>query len=41
MKKKIVNALIVIVMIAGLLLTAHLVVNYFDLSAIMRSVHGG
>jgi hypothetical protein len=41
MKKKIVTAVIVIVCIAALMLTAHLLVNYFNLSAIMRSIHGG
>jgi hypothetical protein len=41
MKKKIMNTVIAIVVIAALLLTAHLVVNYLDLTAIMRSVHGG
>ena len=41
MKKKILNTLLVIAVIAALMLTAHLLVNYFDLSAIMRSVHGG
>ena len=41
MKKKVFTIVIVIVGIAALMLTAHLLVNYFDLSAIMRSVHGG
>ena len=41
MKKKILNTLVVIVVIAALLLTAHLMVNYFNLSDIIRSVHAG
>jgi hypothetical protein len=41
MKKKIFTTLVVIAAIAALMLTAHLLVNYFDLSAIIRSVHGG
>lgn len=41
MKKKIVMALIVLVVIAGLLLTAHVLVNYFDLVGILKTMHGG
>ena len=41
MKKKIVNTLIVFAVIAALMLTAHLMVNYFNLSDIVRTIHGG
>jgi hypothetical protein len=41
MKKKVLKYIFVVVILVGLLLAAHLVVNYFNLSAIMRSIHGG
>jgi len=41
LKKKIVVILIMLAAITGLLLTAHVLVNYFDLVGIIKSVHGG
>ncbi len=41
MKKKVLTVLVVIVVIAGLLLTAHLLVNTFNIMAVMKSMHGG
>lgn len=40
-RKKIVKAVIVVVVIVGLLLSAHILVNYFDWAGIARAVHGG
>ena len=40
-RKNIVKAVIVIVVIAGLMLTAHVLVNYFNIVDIVRRVHGG
>jgi len=40
-RKNIVKAVVVIVVIAGLMLTAHILVNYFNIVEIMRRVHGG
>lgn len=41
MKKKMITALIAIVVIAGLLLTAHILVNYFNIVEVIKAVHGG
>ena len=40
-RKNVVKAVIVIVVIAGLMLTAHVLVNYFNIVDIVRRVHGG
>ena len=40
-RKKIVKAVVVVVIIAGVMLTAHILVNYFDWAGIARAVHGG
>jgi hypothetical protein len=40
-RKNIVRAVIVIAVIAGLMLTAHILVNYFNIVDIVRRVHGG
>lgn len=40
MKKKVLTALIVVVAIAGLLLTAHVLVNYFNILDVVRAIHG-
>ena len=40
-RKKAVKVLVWIVVIAGLLLTAHLLVNYFDIQEVVRKIHGG
>ena len=41
LRKRIVTTLIMAVVIAGLLLTAHVLVNYFDLSGFLQRIHGG
>jgi len=41
MKKKMITTLLVVVAIAGLLLTAHILVNYFNIVDVIRSIHGG
>ncbi|HLB45655.1 MAG TPA: hypothetical protein VJL59_01390 [Anaerolineales bacterium] len=41
MKKKVLTTLIVLVAMAGLLLTAHVLVNYFNIVDVARSIHGG
>ncbi len=40
-RKKIVKVVIWVIVIAGLLLTAHVLVNYFDLLGFLRTLHGG
>jgi len=40
-KNKLVKVVIWIVVIAGLLFTAHTLVNYFDLLEFVRKLHGG
>ncbi len=40
-KKKIVNVVIAVVVIAGLLATAHILVNYFNIVEVIRAIHGG
>ena len=41
MKKKVVTGLIVIVVILGLIWTAHVLVSNFDILQFMKSLHGG
>jgi len=41
MKKKILRITIWVVVIAGLLLTTHILVNYFNLVGIIKAIHGG
>ena len=41
MKKKIVSSVIVVAAVAGLLLTAHILVNYFNILDVIKAVHGG
>ena len=41
MKKKVLRVVIWVVVIAGLLLTAHVLVNYFDLPGFLKTLHGG
>ena len=40
-RKKIVKAVVMVVIIAGLMLTAHILVNDIDWAGIARAVHGG
>jgi hypothetical protein len=40
-RKKVVTVVVWVVVIAGLLLTAHVLVNYFDLPGFLRTLHGG
>lgn len=41
MKNRTATIAIAIVVVLGLLLTAHLLVNQFDLVGVMRTMHGG
>ncbi len=41
LRKKIVNTLILVAVIAGLLLTAHILVNYFNIVEVVKKIHGG
>ncbi len=40
-RKKIVNILVVVAVVAGLLLTAHILVNYFNIVEVVKKIHGG
>jgi hypothetical protein len=40
-RKKIVKVVFVLAVIAALMLSAHLLVNYFNISDVMQSIHGG
>lgn len=40
-RKRIVRTLIVIGVILAIMLTAHLLINNFDLPGVIRSMHGG
>ncbi|HSK87865.1 MAG TPA: hypothetical protein VK880_05885 [Anaerolineales bacterium] len=40
-KKKIVNIVIAVVVVAGLMLTAHILVNYFNIAEVIKGIHGG
>ena len=40
-RKKVTKVLIWVVVIAGLLLTAHVLVNNFDILEVVRKLHGG
>lgn len=40
-RKWVVKAVVWMVVIAAVLLTAHVVVNYFDLLGFLRKLHGG
>lgn len=40
-RKRIVRIVIVIVIILALMLTMHVLVNTFDLPAVLRAMHGG
>ena len=40
-RKRVVSVLITIGVIVGLLLTAHILVNYFDLVGVLKAMHGG
>lgn len=40
-KKRIVNLVIALVVIAGLLLTMHVLVNYFNIVEVIKKIHGG
>lgn len=40
-RKKIVNIVIALVVIAGLMLTAHILVNYFNITDVIKGIHGG
>lgn len=40
-RKKIVNIVIALVVIAGLMLTAHILVNYFNIAEVIKGIHGG
>jgi hypothetical protein len=41
MKKKIVTAIIIVAATAGVLLSAHLLVNYFHIVEVIKAIHGG
>jgi hypothetical protein len=41
MKDRTATIAIAIVVVLGLLLTAHLLVNQFDLAGVLRTMHGG
>ncbi len=41
MRKKIISILIITVGVAGLLVTAHILVNNLNLVDVIKSVHGG
>ena len=40
-KKKLITALLVIAGIAALMLTAHVLVNYFNIVEVIKAMHGG
>lgn len=40
-KRKIVKIVVWVVVILGLMLTMHILVNYFDLFEFLRNLHGG
>jgi len=40
-KKKVINMVIALVVIAGLMLTAHILVNYFNIAEVIKGIHGG
>ena len=40
-RKKIAKVVIWVVVVAGLMLTAHILVNYFDLFEFVKKLHGG
>ena len=40
-QKKVVKVVIWIVVIAALMLTAHILVNYFDIVGVIKAIHGG
>ena len=40
-KKKVVTALIVIAAVAALMLTAHVLINYFNIVDVIKAMHGG
>ncbi len=41
LRKKIVNTLILVAVLAGLLLTVHILVNYFNIVEVVKKIHGG
>ena len=41
MTKRIATAMVVLVVIAGLMLTAHMVVNQLNLVDVIKTMHGG
>ena len=41
MKKNIFRIVIWVVVVIGLLATAHILVNYFDLLEVVKAIHGG
>jgi hypothetical protein len=41
MKKRVVVTVVVLLVIVGLMLTMHLLVNRFDLVGVVRTMHGG
>jgi hypothetical protein len=40
-QKKVITALIVIAVAAGLMLSAHVLVNYFNIVEVIKAMHGG
>ena len=40
-KRKFVTILLIVAVTAGLMLTAHLLVNYFDIIEVAKKLHGG
>ncbi len=40
-KKKIMKVVVWVVVILGLMLTMHILVNYFDMFQFLKSLHGG
>jgi hypothetical protein len=40
-KKTVVKVIIVVAVILGLMLTAHILVNYFNIVQVIKALHGG
>lgn len=40
-RKKIINAVIMLIVIAGMILAAHMLIYYFNIAEIISKIHGG
>ncbi len=40
-KKRIINIVVALAILAGLLLTMHILVNYFNIVELIKKIHGG